>query len=73
MKMLLTRIGTGSKFVITGDLNQHDRGYEENGLADFIEHLRSANSDMIGLVEFRNKDIERHEAVSEVLTIYNNQ
>ena len=73
MKMLLTRIGTGSKFVITGDLNQHDRGYEENGLADFIEHLRSANSDMIGLVEFRNGDIERHRAVSEVLAIYNNQ
>ena len=73
MKMLLTRIGTGSKFVITGDLNQHDRGYEENGLSDFISHLRSANSDMIGLVEFRNGDIERHRAVSEVLAIYNNQ
>ena len=71
MKMLLTRIGTGSKFVITGDLNQHDRGYEDNGLADFIQHLRSVDSNMIGLVEFKNRDIERHAAVSEVLAIYN--
>lgn len=73
MKMLLTRIGNNSKFIITGDLAQHDRGYEDNGLADFIQHLRSTNSDMIGLVEFENRDIERHAAVNEVLAIYNNQ
>ena len=30
MKMLLTRIGDNSKIVVTGDLNQHDRGYESN-------------------------------------------
>lgn len=32
MKMLLTRIGTGSRIVVTGDMEQHDRGYEQNGL-----------------------------------------
>ena len=33
-KMLLTRIGQGSKIVVTGDLAQHDRGYSNNGLKD---------------------------------------
>ena len=70
MKMLLTRIGDNSKIVVTGDLNQHDRGYESNGLKCFIERLRRANSDKIKLVEFGNTDIERHPVVSEVLSIY---
>lgn len=70
MKMLLTRIGDNSKIVVTGDLNQHDRGYESNGLKCFIERLHRANSDKIKLVEFGNTDIERHPVVSEVLSIY---
>ena len=36
MKMLLTRIGVGSQMVITGDLRQHDRGFGDNGLKDFL-------------------------------------
>ena len=32
MKMLLTRIGDNSKIVVTGDLEQFDRGYQQNGL-----------------------------------------
>ena len=35
-KMLLTRIGEGSKIVVTGDLAQHDRGFNNNGLKDFL-------------------------------------
>lgn len=70
MKMLLTRIGDRSKIIATGDLNQHDRGYEQNGLYDFTQRLMRADSDMIGIVEFDRKDIERHPAVSEVLRIY---
>ena len=68
--MLLTRIGDRSKIIATGDLNQHDRGYEQNGLYDFTQRLMKADSDMIGIVEFDRKDIERHPAVSEVLRIY---
>ena len=30
-KMLMTRIGNGSKMIVTGDLEQHDRGFEQNG------------------------------------------
>ena len=70
MKMLLTRIGDNSKIVVTGDLNQHDRGYESNGLKCFIERLQKAKSDKIKLVQFGNTDIERHPVVSEVLNIY---
>jgi phosphate starvation-inducible PhoH-like protein len=71
MKMLLTRIGEGSKLVVTGDLNQHERGYESNGLKCFMERLETARSDRIKMVRFNNKDIERHPVVTEVLRLYN--
>ena len=71
MKMLLTRIGDGSKLVVTGDLDLHDRGYEENGLKMFIERLAKVNSDRIKIIEFTRSDVERHPIVSEVLDIYN--
>lgn len=71
MKMLLTRIGDNSKFIITGDLEQHDRGYENNGLKDFIEKvLDSKQSNRISVVKFEIAHVERHPAVSQVLTIY---
>ena len=71
MKMLLTRIGQGSKLVVTGDLAQHERGYESNGLKCFIERLTSTSSDRIKMVQFTNTDIERHPVVTEVLKLYN--
>ena len=70
MKMLLTRVGEGSKLVITGDLAQHDRGFEMNGLKLFIERLIKYRSDMIDVVEFHSQDVERHPVVSDVLRIY---
>ena len=73
MKMLLTRLGTNSRIVVTGDLNQHDRGYENNGLKDFINLLQQRNSDLIGVVEFYKQDVERHPAVTEVLSIYGDE
>jgi phosphate starvation-inducible PhoH-like protein len=70
MKMLLTRIGNNSKIVVTGDLNQHDRGFENNGLKDFVELLQTRNSKMIDVVKFTINEVERHPAVSAVLDIY---
>ena len=70
MKMLLTRLGTGSKIIVTGDLDQHDRGYESNGLKMFMERLSKNNSEIIKNVLFDTKDIERHPAVAEVLRLY---
>lgn len=70
MKMLLTRIGDNSKLVVTGDLNQHDRGYSDNGLRDFLTRIRDVKSERISLIEFDHTQIERHPAVAEVLKIY---
>jgi phosphate starvation-inducible PhoH-like protein len=69
MKMLLTRLGEGSKMVVTGDLNQADR-LRDNGLIDFISKIEGHKLAHIDIVRFDNKDIERHEAVREVLAIY---
>ena len=71
MKMLLTRIGVGSKMVITGDLRQHDRGFGDNGLKDFLERLEDKDYEFIRTIEFTSKDIERHPAVAEILSVYN--
>jgi len=72
MKMLLTRIGDGSKLIVTGDLAQHDRGYDTNGLKMFLEKLNKFDSSRIKSVEFDHTQIERHPAVTEVLRIYRN-
>jgi len=40
MLMVMTRIGNNSKLVITGDLQQHDRGYTINGLSDLLDRMR---------------------------------
>lgn len=72
MKMLLTRIGIGSKMVVTGDLAQADR-LKDNGLIDFIGHLRDFDVKRIEVCEFYQKDIERHQAVKEVLQIYGDE
>ncbi len=69
MKMLLTRIGQGSKMVVTGDLAQADR-LKDNGLIDFVNHLEKSNTQHIAVCNFAQGDIERHEAVKEVLEIY---
>lgn len=68
-KMLLTRIGEGSKLVITGDLHQTDRGFN-NGLADFLARLIRADAQHISHVQLTGCDIVRHRAVSEALKIY---
>jgi phosphate starvation-inducible PhoH-like protein len=69
MKMLLTRIGSGSKMVVTGDLNQADR-LKDNGLLDFVNHLKDSKTSRISTVQFKHGDIERHAAVTEVLEVY---
>lgn len=71
MKMLLTRIGEGSKIVVTGDVKQTDRTVGENGLLDFNNLVSNfKNSEYVGAIEFTGNDIERHPAVEEILRIY---
>jgi phosphate starvation-inducible PhoH-like protein len=69
MKMLLTRLGEGSKMVVTGDTQQHDRGFEDNGLADLIRRVYST-SDYIHHVQFTEEDVVRHPAIREILSMY---
>jgi len=70
MKMLLTRLGENSRLVITGDLEQHDRPNELNGLEDFLDKFRGKRSTSIGSFEFARGDIQREEVVKEILDIY---
>ena len=69
MKMLLTRLGENSKMVVTGDLNQADR-LKDNGLIDFIGKIEGRKLSHIDIVRFDSCDIERHNAVKEVLDLY---
>jgi phosphate starvation-inducible PhoH-like protein len=69
MKMLLTRLGEGSMMAVTGDLAQADR-LKDNGLIDFTKLLESKQTERLDVVHFAQGDIERHEAVKEVLQVY---
>ena len=69
MKMLLTRIGKDSKMVVTGDCAQHDRGFDENGLADLINRVCSLSTN-IKHVEFTEDDVMRSEVIKEILRMY---
>jgi len=72
MKMLLTRLGEGSRMAVTGDLAQADR-INDNGLIRFVQRLQAKNSTRLDIVQFSQGDIERHEAVKEVLQIYGDE
>ena len=72
MKMLLTRLGEGSKMAVTGDLNQADR-LKDNGLIDFIQRLENGKQSCLDVVHFVQGDIERHAAVTAVLQVYGDE
>lgn len=70
MKMLLTRLGQGSHMVITGDLQQADRP-SNNGLLEFLQLYNNfENHRYVDVCHFTVSDVERHEAVKEILAIY---
>ena len=71
IKMLLTRLGEGSKIVVTGDTRQADRCDKDNGLLDFKGLVDAyQQSKYVAGVEFSARDIARHPAVKEILSIY---
>ena len=70
MKMLLTRTGSGSFLTVTGDGNQHDRGFEKNGLQDFVNKIAGQKIKGISLVQFERKHVERDPIVETVLELY---
>jgi len=69
-KMLMTRIGEGSKIIITGDIEQADRIKGNNGLADLCQKLSEGGVTGIAVCHLDNKDIQRHRIIDSVLKLY---
>ena len=69
MKMFLTRIGFGSKAIITGDLTQKDLPFDSiSGLEESLRVLRKVKE--IGVCELTNKDVVRHPLVQKIVAAY---
>ena len=70
MKMLLSRIGHGSKITVTGDVDQADRRTDENGLMDLAARLDQRQVPGIDVVKMTGRDIQRHPMITEILALY---
>lgn len=69
MKMFLTRIGFGSKAVITGDPSQIDLPKAQaSGLMNALELLDGVEG--IGITHFASKDVVRHPLVQRIVEAY---
>jgi phosphate starvation-inducible protein PhoH and related proteins len=69
MQMFLTRLGFGSKVVVTGDITQIDLPREQaSGLIQVRDILTSV--DGISFVEFGNQDVVRHKLVQRIVEAY---
>ncbi len=69
MKMFLTRLGEGSRMVVTGDPTQNDlEDGRKSGLEDAVRRLRGF--DDIAVVEFTTADICRHRLVEQIVRAY---
>jgi len=71
-KMLMTRIGSNSKIVITGDVEQSDRWYKDNGLMDLCERLAANPVMEMEVCTLEGQDIQRHKIIGSVLKLYAN-
>lgn len=69
MKMFLTRIGFGSKMVITGDVTQVDLPFEKrSGLKEVIKVLKDIKG--IEFINFTEKDVVRHDIIQRIIKAY---
>jgi phosphate starvation-inducible PhoH-like protein len=69
MKMFLTRMGPASKFIICGDVSQVDLPVnQKSGLVHATKILN--NLDGIGIVQFDDQDVIRHELVKSIIKAY---
>ena len=72
MLMFLTRLGRGSKMIITGDITQTDlEPGQKSGLVEAIETLRDIPN--IGFVELDKLDIVRHKLVHRIVQAYDDK
>ena len=71
MKMFLTRIGFGSKVIVTGDASQKDLPRDAvSGLDVAMKVLKKI--DDIGFCELTSKDVVRHPLVQQIVQAYEN-
>jgi phosphate starvation-inducible PhoH-like protein len=68
MKMFLTRIGFGSKVVVTGDRSQVDVPDGRSGLAGLEDVL--SGIDQLGFVHLTGRDVVRHRIVADIVAAY---
>ena len=69
MKMFLTRLGFGSKAVVTGDITQIDLpNARMSGLVEALKIVRDVEG--IGFVYFDDKDVVRHKLVQQIVKAY---
>jgi len=70
MKMFLTRIGFGSRAVVTGDITQTDLpDNRDSGLQHSLNILKKI--DAIGIIHFTSEDVVRHPLVQNIVEAYN--
>lgn len=70
MKMLLTRVGQGSRIVVTGDIEQADRTTSNNGLLDVASRLERNPTAGLCVCRLGAKDVQRHPIIESVLSLY---
>jgi phosphate starvation-inducible PhoH-like protein len=69
MKMFLTRLGSGSRAIITGDITQVDLPFgKKSGLTEAMKVLRGI--DDIAIHEFNERDVVRHRLVQKIVVAY---
>ena len=69
MKMFLTRLGFGSKAVVTGDITQIDLpDGKRSGLKEVLNILKDV--DDIAIVRFGERDVVRHRLVQQIIKAY---
>jgi phosphate starvation-inducible PhoH-like protein len=69
MKMFLTRMGNGSKIIVTGDVTQVDLPRQmHSGLVDAIQRL--GEIERIGIIQLDENDIVRHPLVQQIVQAY---
>lgn len=71
MKMFLTRIGFGTKAVVTGDVTQIDlQRHQKSGLIEVQKILKDVKG--IAITQFLSKDVVRHPLVQKIVNAYEN-
>jgi phosphate starvation-inducible PhoH-like protein len=69
MKMFLTRLGEGSRMIVTGDPTQIDLpSGQKSGLKDALEAIEGVQG--IGTAHFADVDVVRHPLVAKIVTAY---